>query len=64
MMENSNNSYKHYRERLDFIGTLGMDDRSNSIVQAVVKDIEDVSYISTSKFLKLLDAILYIHIIL
>ena len=35
---------------------MGMDDRSNSIVQdlnAVVKDIEDVSYISTSKFLNL-----------
>ena len=34
--------YKRYREQLDFIGTLGMDDRSNSIIQdlnAVVKDI-------------------------
>ena len=54
--------YKCYREQLDFIGTLGMDDRSNSIVQdlkAVVKDIEDdVSYISTSK---LLDTILYMY---
>ena len=61
MMENSND-YKRYREQLDFIGILGMDDRSNSIVQdlnAVVKDIEDdVSYISTSK---LLDTILYMY---
>ena len=47
--------YKHYSERLDFIRTLGMDNRRNSIVQdlnAIVKDIEDVSYISTSKFLR------------
>ena len=54
--------YKRYREQLDFIGTLGMDDRSNSIIQdlkAVVKDIEDdVSHISTSK---LLDTILYMY---
>ena len=36
-----------------YIGALGMKERRNSIVQdlkSIVKDIEDVSYISTSKF--------------
>lgn len=48
--------YKHYRERLNFIGSLGIKERRNTILQdlnAIIKDIEDVSFISTSKVSKM-----------
>ena len=56
--------YKCYRERLAFIGVLGMKDKSDATVQdlsTAVKDIEeDISYINTSEFLPASTTYMYV----